>query len=249
MLSRTERLGSSRLWLVMLAITALVIGALALAMPASAQPPDPAGNNGTVKVHDEFEAEPIVRNEPHVGCDFHFHFFFSDSGQTGDWWVRAWPPTGDRSIVLGPETYGPTNDDGEWWTRELELESGHYKLFWEGRNEQNIKHKTFWVDCQPEGGVSESTPTPTPGNGGNGGGSTPTPTPGGEGVQGGNPTPPGGEGVLGGNPTPAMGELPDTSADASRSGSVPAAVLSLTALLVLSSLIYLRGRSVLARNR
>jgi hypothetical protein len=108
------------------------------------------GNNGTVKVHDgATDSEPVIKNEPHV-CTFHLHFFFADAGQDGQWRIDEQSPTGDASSVLAG-TY-LTDANGEDQTVEYELPIGHYKLFWQGRNEQNVKHKTFWVTCEPGGG-------------------------------------------------------------------------------------------------
>jgi hypothetical protein len=150
------RISPAQFVLSLLAAGALILSLFTLARPVLANPPDPAGNNGTVKVHEEpGEAEPIVRNEPHVGCAFHFHFFFADAGQEGMYWVQSWPPTGDKTTVMGPKPYGPTDASGEWRTEPLTLPSGHYKLFWQGRNEQNVKHKVFWVECEG-GGQGES---------------------------------------------------------------------------------------------
>jgi hypothetical protein len=161
---------------------------------------DAPGNNGTVKIHEGgTETEPIVRNEPHV-CTFHLHFFFADAAQTGDWWIESWPPTGDGTVVLSG-TY-TTDANGEYRTPPApgtySLPDGHYKLFWQGRNEQNVKHKVFWVEC----------PAPTPAGGGGGVAPTPTPTPTGTPVGGGvgptaTPTQPAGGGVA-----PGTGGLP-----------------------------------------
>lgn len=103
------------------------------------------GNNGTVKVHEgDTDSAPEIRNEPQV-CTFHLHFFFADAGQAGDWWIDQQPPTGrDSSVVSG--TY-ITDANGEARTVEYGLPAGHYDLHWQGRNEQNVKHKTFWVTC------------------------------------------------------------------------------------------------------
>ncbi len=141
---------------------------------------DAPGNNGTVKIHEGgTETEPIVRNEPHV-CTFHLHFFFADAAQTGDWWIESWPPTGDGTVVLSG-TY-TTDANGEYRTPAApgtySLPDGHYKLFWQGRNEQNVKHKVFWVECPAPtpaagGGGAAPTPTPTPAAGGGGTGPTP----------------------------------------------------------------------------
>jgi uncharacterized protein (DUF2141 family) len=152
------RISPAQFVLSLLAVGALILSLFTLARPVLANPPDPAGNNGTVKVHEEpGEAEPIVRNEPHVGCAFHFHFFFADAGQEGMYWVQSWPPTGDMTTVMGPKPYGPTDANGEWRTEPLTLPSGHYKLFWQGRNDQNIKHKVFWVECESGGGGESSS--------------------------------------------------------------------------------------------
>jgi hypothetical protein len=107
------------------------------------------GNNGTVKVHDGVtDSEPIIKNEPHV-CTFHLHFFFADE-QTGNWWVDQQAPTGrDSSGLAGTYT---TNANGETKTAEFGLPIGHYTLYWQGRNDQNVKHKTFWVECDGGGG-------------------------------------------------------------------------------------------------
>lgn len=108
------------------------------------------GNNGTVKVHEgATDTEPVIKNEPHV-CTFHLHFFFADAGQQGSWWIDQQSPTGgDPSVLTG--TY-ITDANGEYTTVEYGLPAGHYTLNWEGRNDQNIKHKTFWVTCDNPAG-------------------------------------------------------------------------------------------------
>jgi hypothetical protein len=125
----------------------------------------PPGNNGTVKIHsgDAFAGEepsPEIQNEPHVSCPFHAHFFFADAGQTGDWVITGHAPTKDNVGTFGSYVTGA---DGSYTTAAIELAPGHYKLSWNGRNDKNVKHKTFWVDsgCEGEGG----------GGGGGGGGS------------------------------------------------------------------------------
>jgi hypothetical protein len=142
---------------------ALLGVATVFALSASVALASPPGNNGTVKIHDgATDTEPIIKNEPHV-CTFHLHFFFADPFQTGDWWIRSWPPTGDGSLVKSGSY--DTNSDGEdRWPKsgDTALPIGHYKLFWEGDEDKLIKHKTFWTTCNPEeeGGPVESEPTP-----------------------------------------------------------------------------------------
>jgi hypothetical protein len=118
----------------------------------------PAGFNGTVKIHDgNGEAEPIRRNEPHVGCTFHIHGFNFDAGSSGTWSIQSWPPTGDRSVVASG-SWGPADGEGDWRTAVMSLPGGdhnqgaHYKLNVDQTNPSAPgaeKHKVFWVDCPP----------------------------------------------------------------------------------------------------
>lgn len=119
------------------------------------------GNNGTVKIQEgSSNAEPITKNEPHV-CTFHMLFLFADAGQTGDWSIDQQPPTGrDEALLSGSYT---TDADGQYATVEYGLPAGHYTLNWDGRNDHNQKHKTFWVTCDNPAG-------PIGGGGGGGGG-------------------------------------------------------------------------------
>jgi len=144
--------------------------ATAFALSASVPLASPPGNNGTVKIHDgATDTEPIIKNEPQV-CTFHLHFFFADPFQSGSWWIRSWPPTGDRSVVLsGSYNTDPTGEFRWPASGSTSLDPGHYKLFWQGDESNLIKHKVFWVNCPPE----EVVPTPVP----PGGGAAITPTP------------------------------------------------------------------------
>lgn len=137
-------------------LTALLsAGALgiALAAPGIATSTDAPGNNGTVKIHEgSTEAEPIVRNEPHV-CTFHLHFFFADPFQAGTWEIQEWAPD-DKGVVVLTGTYD-TDGDGEDRDPDssvYELPDGHYKLFWDGDldTEKHDKMKVFWVECDTE---------------------------------------------------------------------------------------------------
>lgn len=108
------------------------------------------GNNGTVKIQEgAANAEPITRNEPHV-CTFHMLFLFADGGQTGNWAIDQQAPTGgDESVLSGSYS---TDADGQFATVEYGLPAGHYTLNWDGRNDHNQKHKTFWVTCDNPAG-------------------------------------------------------------------------------------------------
>ncbi|MDP9467385.1 MAG: hypothetical protein M3P32_01415 [Chloroflexota bacterium] len=123
---------------------------VAAAVPVGAA--GPPGNNGTVKIHsgaEGSEPSPEIKNEPHVGCPFHVHFYFADTDQQGDWVIAPQAPGAaglgtNGSYNTGPETSVSTGD--------IILEAGHYKLYWQGRGEKNVKHKTFWVEGECDGG-------------------------------------------------------------------------------------------------
>ena len=165
----------------------MVAGLLLLALGVPSSVAAAPGNNGTLKIHDTYEPDPVIKNEPHVDCPFHAHFFFADAGQTGDWWIQEWSP-GDKGTTVWTGSY-TADSNGEYVTGTITLDAGHYKIFWEGRNGNNIKHKAFWVDndCDP---VLAPAPTPTP-----------TPTPAG-GIASATPTP---------TPTPVALQLPNTA--------------------------------------
>lgn len=139
----------------------LVLAALALiAAPGVTGADQPSGNDGTVKIHDTAtDTEPILRNEPHVST-FHLHFFFADPRQSGSWEIRAWAP-GDKGALVLSGMYDTSADgsDREPADGAYTLPSGHYKLFWQGRNAQNVKHKTFWVGYVGPAPTATARPT------------------------------------------------------------------------------------------
>lgn len=127
-------------------------------------------NRGTVKVHDDEEESPDVRNVPHVSCDFWVEGFML--GDDSGWIVFfSWPPTGNKTEVT------PTGDDLDW-SADLgnssgeyhfingpyQLPEGHYRVEVytdDGHPGSDSGHfaksKTFWVDpC--EGGSNPPCP-------------------------------------------------------------------------------------------
>ena len=139
-----------RHWIGRIGLGLALVGALTIASVSTVAAAN--GNNGTVKIQEgASNAEPITKNEPHV-CTFHMLFLFADAVQDGSWWIDQQPPTGrDQSVLKG--TY-VTDLNGEYATVEYGLPIGHYTLNWEGRDDQNIKHKTFWVTCEnPAGSI------------------------------------------------------------------------------------------------
>jgi hypothetical protein len=127
---------------------AALIAAFVLIVTAAAVSADAPGNNGTVKVHSGGETEPPVdiRNEPHVTCPFHGHFYFGDSEQSGNWWITD----AAGNAVAGGSYDADAN--GEARTAAIFQPAGHYSLNWEGFSDLTTKHKTFWVEGDCDGG-------------------------------------------------------------------------------------------------
>ena len=114
------------------------------------------GNAGVAKVHDattDLEAGE-QGNEPWV-CTFWVGFYASNPTEAGTWQILNWPPTGDGTVVASG-TYD-TAGDGVDGTGDLALAEGHYRLEWQTATDSNVKHKTFWVEC--EATEAESDPT------------------------------------------------------------------------------------------
>jgi hypothetical protein len=155
--------------------------------------PNPAGNNGTVKVDDQpFDDHP--NNEPHVGCTFQVDFYGFDQGDlNADVTFEAHPPTlrpGGGSQVLLHDTVFIGEDDNSGGGSEAGLDASetytltfpgitphpvqgfHVKLtvHAEGSQGADTKYKVFWV----RGCESQTTTTTT-------GGSSTTTTTGGSG--------------------------------------------------------------------
>lgn len=134
-------------------LSALLLVAAALPVGAAGPP----GNNGTVKIHsgaDNGEPTPEIRNEPHVSCPFHVHFFFADVEQSGEWSIVGQAPTAGNAGTSG--SYATTG--GTFVTDAIDdLGPGHYKLSWQGSPTTREKHKTFWVVDGPcgEGGEGD----------------------------------------------------------------------------------------------
>ena len=190
--------GIPRRPLMALALAGLFVFALG-PMAMAAQPEVP-GNNGTVKIH-EGAGEPASerRNEPHVFCTFHLHFFFADAGDSGTWEIQKWSPGSKGDVVLnGTYLTDENGEDRDPDAGTYSLPDGHYKLFWDGDldTRKHDKHKVFWIDCEDQGGVSETPPAPPPPGGK---GTTP---PGGEVT----PPPAGGVGPAEGTPPPTTPE-------------------------------------------
>lgn len=144
-----------------LVLSLVAMAALALAPMTSAH----GGNHGTIKVHDEEDADPDMRNEPHVGCEF-FVEGFNMHGDAGELVFYGWPPTGNKTEVMRADWNGTLEEDGDGFhflAGPFSLPSGHYRVeaFSDaghpGDHEHFAKSKTFWVHCGDE--APECPPT------------------------------------------------------------------------------------------
>jgi hypothetical protein len=153
---------SSRLLLIGVAL--LLVGGAPLLAGLAFAAPNPAGNNGTIKVDREpFDDAP--NNEPHVGCTFQVDFYGYDQGDlNADVTFTAHPPTGDEQVLL-TDTVFIGQDDNSGGGSEAGLDASktytldltgiephpnqgvHVKLtiHAEGSQGADTKHKVFWV--------------------------------------------------------------------------------------------------------
>ena len=177
-------------------LTAVAVGTGAAGAQA---PPDPPGNNGTVKVDGkEFDSHPD--NQPHVGCVFEIDFYGYDKGDLeATVTFDAIAPTGDTELLtdvvpIGEDEAGGGTDLDQSQSYDLSNalaaftphpEQGfHVKLTVnaEGSQGADTKFKAFWVEScettppttEPPGSTTTTVPgettTTVPG-------STPTTTP------------------------------------------------------------------------
>ncbi len=134
----------------------LVVGAFAIAMAPTATAH--GGNHGTIKVHDDAQADPGPNNEPHVSCDFWIEGFNMD-GSAGELVFKDWPPTGDKSVVVPSgaslDWSGTPEDDDDGYhflAGPYQLPPGHYQVraFSDeghpGDHGHFAKQKMFWSD-------------------------------------------------------------------------------------------------------
>ena len=109
----------------------------------------PAGNNGTLKVHEgAAESQPERANDPKV-CDFHLHGFNFDETSSGQWQINGQGRTDGRVWTSG--SWGMSDSEGDWRTGVMTLDDGHYKVSaWQTMPDDppgGAKTKVFKIDC------------------------------------------------------------------------------------------------------
>ena len=170
--------------LAVLGAAILLVSSAPLLVGLASAAPNPAGNNGTIKI-DRFVFDDAPNNEPHVGCNFQVDFYGFDKGDlNADVTFEAHPPTGDRQVLLS-DTVPIGEDDNSGGGSEAGLDASkeyildltgitphpnqgvHVKLtiHADGAAGNDTKYKVFWVtgcETPPSSTVGETTTTAAP---------------------------------------------------------------------------------------
>jgi hypothetical protein len=131
----------------------------------------PSGNKGSVKVRSHGAEPHPPRNEPRVDCIFDVLFYgFASSGATAT--IATHAPTSPTGTQVGDAqsvTWEPAQRQGNEYIDRVtfdlrgivdsgdfthhEQQGYHLKLTVENHDRENgdVKHKVFWVDCPPIG--------------------------------------------------------------------------------------------------
>ena len=113
-----------------------------------------AGNNGTLKVHEQGTPSGTENNDPKV-CTFNFEGFGFDPGQSGEIDVEVQGGDGPTGTPFSGGT-ATANSDGYFATGYLTAAPGHYKATFTDLEDNKYKSKVFKVQCEAE--------PPTPAN-------------------------------------------------------------------------------------
>ncbi len=117
-----------------------------------------AGNNGTLKIHDQGTPDGTPNNDPKV-CLFNVEAFNLDPGQTGYLVFSVQGGDAPEGIGAGPFAFGPADADGYVASAYVGLPAGHYKATLYGKDDLTdvkAKSKVFKVTCDDAGGQPET---------------------------------------------------------------------------------------------
>ncbi|HEX8762762.1 MAG TPA: hypothetical protein VF733_03295 [Candidatus Saccharimonadales bacterium] len=144
----------------------LALAASATAPAYAADGPNPAGNNGFIKINNETAPDSIPQNHPHVGCTFMVEFYNYDKNNdkakvsfelqapTNKSEHKLTIKSGNLTPPIGEDSAGGGNDldAREIYTlgfigQAHEKQGYHVKLTVEaaGSKGSGKKHKVFWV--------------------------------------------------------------------------------------------------------
>jgi hypothetical protein len=123
---------------------------------------DPAGNNGTLKVHEKGSTAETPSTEPKV-CNFNFEGFGFDAFQNGTIKIDVQGGDGPTGAPVSDVVVGNSDASGNFSTAyfndggTLAIQNGHYKATLYGqkvkrdgtlKNESSLKSKVFKVECE-----------------------------------------------------------------------------------------------------
>ena len=117
-----------------------------------------AGNNGTLKIHEQGTPDGTPNNDPKV-CVFNVEAFGLDAGQAGYLVFSVQGGDAPQGTGAGPFAFGPANANGEYASGYFSLDAGHYKATLYGKadlTDVKAKSKVFKVTCD---GGGEEPPT------------------------------------------------------------------------------------------
>ena len=116
-----------------------------------------AGNNGTIKIHEQGTPSGTMNNDPKV-CLFNVEGFGLDAGQTGYLVFSVQGGDGPQGTDAGPFAFGPADASGYYASEYFSLSAGHYKATLYGKGDLTdvkAKSKVFKVTCVGGGGGGE----------------------------------------------------------------------------------------------
>jgi len=118
-----------------------------------------AGNNGTLKIHEQGTPDGTPNNDPKV-CTFNVEAFNLDAGQTGYLMFDVQGGDTPQGVSAGPFAFGPADATGSAASQYFSPPAGHYKATLYGKadlTDVKAKSKVFKVTC--EGGSWDGGPT------------------------------------------------------------------------------------------
>ena len=118
-----------------------------------------AGNNGTLKIHEQGTPVGTPDNDPKV-CVFNVEAFDLDPGQSGYLVFSVQGGDVPEGTDAGPFAFGPADADGFHATGTFALEAGHYKATLYGKGDLTdvkAKSKVFKVTCEDSDGGGGET--------------------------------------------------------------------------------------------
>jgi hypothetical protein len=164
------------------AAAVILVAGLSLIGNSAFAASNPAGNNGTVKIH-ETELDSNPWNQPHVGCPFTVAFFGFDTGDVAHVVFTAWAPTGKGKTLLTDTVFIGADDnsgggsstgfDGEkTYTLDFDGIVAHEQQGYHVKLQVTVtspgsktpkfnKYKVFWAQPCVSSTTSSSTTTTT----------------------------------------------------------------------------------------